>query len=51
MAQQGATLLCRRHINQARVVLPLSAIYIEIYYIFASVWGHKIYTVRERTIV
>jgi hypothetical protein len=25
--------------------LPFSAIYIEIYYIFASVWGHKIYTV------
>ena len=25
--------------------LPFSAIYIEIYYIFASVWGHKTYTV------
>jgi transmembrane 9 superfamily protein 1 len=25
--------------------LPFSAIYIEIYYIFASVWGHKSYTV------
>jgi transmembrane 9 superfamily protein 1 len=26
-------------------LLPFSAIYIEIYYIFASVWGHKTYTV------
>lgn len=25
--------------------LPFSAIYIEVYYIFASVWGHKSYTV------
>ena len=25
--------------------LPFSAIYIELYYIFASVWGHKIYTI------
>jgi transmembrane 9 superfamily member 1 len=25
--------------------LPFSAIYIELYYIFASVWGHKTYTV------
>ncbi|KAK7276189.1 hypothetical protein RIF29_17324 [Crotalaria pallida] len=25
--------------------LPFSAIYIELYYIFASVWGHQIYTV------
>ncbi|KAJ6369475.1 hypothetical protein OIU76_027826 [Salix suchowensis] len=24
--------------------LPFSAIYIELYYIFASVWGHRIYT-------
>ena len=24
--------------------LPFSAIYIELHYIFASVWGHKIYT-------
>ena len=22
--------------------LPFSAIYIELYYIFASVWGHKV---------
>ncbi|KAK1575298.1 hypothetical protein Q3G72_004283 [Acer saccharum] len=25
--------------------LPFSAIYIELYYIFASVWGHRIYTI------
>ncbi|KAI5063248.1 hypothetical protein GOP47_0021795 [Adiantum capillus-veneris] len=25
--------------------LPFSAIYIELYYIFASVWGHKLYTI------
>merc|ERR1711915_526519 len=25
--------------------LPFSAIYIELYYIFASLWGHKIYTI------
>ncbi|CAL9173117.1 transmembrane 9 superfamily member 3-like [Musa acuminata AAA Group] len=25
--------------------LPFSAIYIELYYIFASVWGHSIYTI------
>ena len=25
--------------------LPFSAIYIELYYVFASVWGHKIYTI------
>jgi hypothetical protein len=25
--------------------LPFSAIYIELYYIFASIWGHKIYTI------
>lgn len=25
--------------------LPFSAIYIELYYIFASVWGHKMYTI------
>ncbi|KAK4484101.1 hypothetical protein RD792_011321 [Penstemon davidsonii] len=25
--------------------LPFSAIYVELYYIFASVWGHKIYTI------
>ena len=25
--------------------LPFSAIYIELYYIFASVWGHKVYTI------
>ena len=25
--------------------LPFSAIYIELYYVFASVWGHKMYTV------
>ncbi len=24
--------------------LPFSAIYIELYYIFASVWGHKVNT-------
>lgn len=24
--------------------LPFSAIYIELHYIFASLWGHKIYT-------
>ncbi|XP_074564264.1 transmembrane 9 superfamily member 2-like [Curcuma longa] len=25
--------------------LPFSAIYVELYYIFASVWGHRIYTI------
>ena len=25
--------------------LPFSAIYVELYYIFASVWGHKMYTI------
>eukprot|EP00882_Tetradesmus_deserticola_P025376 GHRQ01027869.1.p1 GENE.GHRQ01027869.1~~GHRQ01027869.1.p1 ORF type:complete len:138 (+),score=32.21 GHRQ01027869.1:162-575(+) len=25
--------------------LPFSAIYIELYYIFASIWGHKLYTI------
>uniref|UniRef100_A0A0D9XHA9 Transmembrane 9 superfamily member n=1 Tax=Leersia perrieri TaxID=77586 RepID=A0A0D9XHA9_9ORYZ len=25
--------------------LPFSAIYIELYYIFASIWGHRIYTI------
>ncbi|XAR73602.1 hypothetical protein NMG60_11007623 [Bertholletia excelsa] len=25
--------------------LPFSAVYIELYYIFASVWGHRIYTI------
>ncbi|KAL0905347.1 hypothetical protein M5K25_023759 [Dendrobium thyrsiflorum] len=25
--------------------LPFSAIYLELYYIFASVWGHKLYTI------
>lgn len=25
--------------------LPFSAIYVELYYIFVSVWGHKIYTI------
>jgi len=25
--------------------LPFSAIYIELYYIFAAVWGHKLYTI------
>ncbi len=27
--------------------LPFSAIYIELYYIFASVWGHKVTTFME----
>ena len=26
-------------------LLPFSAIYIELHYIFASVWGHKVYTI------
>jgi hypothetical protein len=25
--------------------LPFSAIYIELYYLFASIWGHKVYTI------
>ena len=25
--------------------LPFSAIYVELYYIFASVWGHKVYII------
>jgi hypothetical protein len=24
--------------------LPFSAIYIELYYIFASIWGHKVHS-------
>ncbi|XP_031483990.1 transmembrane 9 superfamily member 2-like [Nymphaea colorata] len=37
----------RRTIPQMAMAgfLPFSAIYIELYYIFASVWGHKIYTI------
>eukprot|EP01043_Picozoa_sp_COSAG02_P009856 COSAG02_NODE_339_length_24201_cov_45.538462_17_plen_517_part_00 len=37
----------RKHSVQMMVAgfLPFSAIYIELYYIFASVWGHKSYTV------
>jgi len=27
--------------------LPFSAIYIELYYIFASVWGHKVPVIRS----
>ena len=27
--------------------LPFSAIYIELYYIFASVWGHKVIAPRN----
>ncbi|CAA2964237.1 transmembrane 9 superfamily member 3-like [Olea europaea subsp. europaea] len=27
--------------------LPFSAIYIELYYIFASLWGHRIYTINS----
>ncbi|CAI5485848.1 unnamed protein product [Closterium sp. Naga37s-1] len=27
--------------------LPFSAIYIELYYIFATLWGHKIYTIHS----
>ena len=26
-------------------ILPFSAVYIELYYIFASVWGHKVYII------
>ena len=32
-------------------LLPFSAIYIEIYYIFASVWGHKSYTVYSILVI
>ena len=37
----------RRTIPQMAMAgfLPFSAIYIELYYIFASVWGHRIYTI------
>ena len=37
----------RRAIPQMAMAgfLPFSAIYIELYYIFASVWGHKVYTI------
>ena len=31
--------------------LPFSAIYIELYYIFASVWGHKIYTIYSIVLI
>ncbi|KAH0939606.1 LOW QUALITY PROTEIN: hypothetical protein HID58_007067 [Brassica napus] len=31
--------------------LPFSAIYIELYYIFASVWGHRIYTIYSILII
>lgn len=36
----------RRHASQMVMsgFLPFSAIYIELHYIFASVWGHQIYT-------
>ena len=33
------------HPLSAAGFLPFSAIYIELYYIFASIWGHKVYTV------
>lgn len=29
--------------------LPFSAIYIELYYVFASVWGHQLYSVHTHT--
>lgn len=37
----------RRTIPQMAMAgfLPFSAIYIELYYIFASIWGHRIYTI------
>ncbi|KAG0485428.1 hypothetical protein HPP92_009507 [Vanilla planifolia] len=37
----------RRTIPQMAMAgfLPFSAIYIELYYIFASMWGHRIYTI------
>lgn len=37
----------RRTIPQMAMAgfLPFSAIYIELYYIFASVWGHNVYTI------
>jgi hypothetical protein len=28
--------------------LPFSAIYVELYYVFASVWGHKVWCARAR---
>lgn len=31
--------------------LPFSAIYIELYYIFASIWGHKIYVIWSILII
>ncbi|RID76088.1 hypothetical protein BRARA_B03082 [Brassica rapa] len=31
--------------------LPFSAIYIELYYIFATVWGHRIYTIYSILII
>lgn len=36
----------RRHVAQMFMsgFLPFSAIYIELHYIFASIWGHQIYT-------
>lgn len=30
--------------------LPFSAIYIELYYIFASIWGHKVRQGRLRSV-
>ena len=31
--------------------LPFSAIYIELYYIFASIWGHKVYIIWSILII
>lgn len=39
---------CRRSALPQMVMagfLPFSAIYVELYYIFASVWGHKVYII------
>ena len=46
--KQHVCLRPRRCVPQANTLrlragfLPFSAIYIELYYIFASVWGHKV---------
>merc|ERR1719335_1309737 len=32
-------------VNNTAGILPFSAVYIELYYIFASVWGHKVYII------
>lgn len=47
MMYLAACSLCRTAFPQMLMAgfLPFSAIYVELYYIFASVWGHKVYII------